>query len=320
MVGRFVPRLLVGILAVMLFYGLLTHARLGGPKGVLEGPWRAIGHYATAVAAGLGLGGGAPDAASLSALREVATRFLWTLLLTGAGFCVALLGCAVVLGAWPRAKAWLRRRRAWFMTRGGREGEGAIHRTGDTGTSLGGGPLISVLRLPSFVIALFLKTLIDMSGVIPQSWDHGGIRFGICLAAVGLGGGMLPDLLQILRRAHARAWAKGYADAARAAGESVTRHAWPEMVVPVIDYAFSRSLDILGGVIAVEYVVGYPGIGQMLLSHFLMKYNQVISQAGAWDRVYAGLLLILVAGLLVDPIRQLILRGLDPRYGADESQ
>ena len=313
--GRCVFLFLAGIVVVTFFYAMLGF-RSDDLATILRGPWLFVARYAQALGAHLGLWGSESGGWEWAALRDVGARFLATLLLTGAAFCVALLAGAGISWGWPRIQALLAALPAGRAGSAGAERQKTLLLREPPAES--SGILLSVLRLPSFVIAIFVKALADLGGASQAFWDHLEIRFGICVIAVGLGGGMLPDLLQILRQAGARARTKGYADAARVSGDRVTRHVWPEMFVPVLDYAFSRSLDVLGGVIAVEYIIGFPGIGQMLLSHFLMKYSQTVGQAEARDRVFLGLLLIVTVGLLIDPLRLLILRKFDPRYGPDE--
>jgi peptide/nickel transport system permease protein len=78
-----------------------------------------------------------------------------------------------------------------------------------------------------------------------------------------------PYIARIMRASMIEVLESEYVEAARLKGLSewrvVTRHAFPNAVVPLIQVLAVQTAFLAGSLVVVEFVFGYPGVGQSLV-------------------------------------------------------
>jgi peptide/nickel transport system permease protein len=86
--------------------------------------------------------------------------------------------------------------------------------------------------------------------------------------------------------------------------DAVTRHAFPNALVPAIAVLGVNTGQMLGGIVIVEYIFGWPGLGSLALSSFL-QHDYPVAQGV----VLLAALAFLVVSFVVDVVSALV----DPR-------
>jgi peptide/nickel transport system permease protein len=135
---------------------------------------------------------------------------------------------------------------------------------------------VVLAALPEFVVGIALILLFGTTlGILPV--DSSGLAFGsledrvlaYVLPALTLVLVMVPYLARMARACMREALLSPYAEAATLRGLSprtVTwTHAFPNAAVPLVNAVAINIVYLLGGVIVVENVFGFPGIGQQLV-------------------------------------------------------
>jgi len=229
--------------------------------GLNESPVTQYWHWVTGVvhgdlgnslvAGGSGLGGGGAAKQSVSSLvgpRLVNSGFLVLL----AGLVSTLIG--VALGLW----AALRR-----------------DKFSDHALSVG---LLAVAALPEFVVGIVLVLVfaslvfhvlpgVSVLGPSQRPWDHLNL---LVLPVATLTLVTVPYTFRMVRAATIEALESDYVEMARLKGLSerrvLLRHALPNAVAPTIQVIGLNFLYLAGGIVVVEFVFAYPGIGQGLVN------------------------------------------------------
>jgi peptide/nickel transport system permease protein len=81
---------------------------------------------------------------------------------------------------------------------------------------------------------------------------------------LGIGNGMVSEVIRYLRDEIDRVMAEDYIRTARAKGASVWKHAFKEgLLIPVTEILASKIPFVLGGAVIVEQVFNWPGMGRM---------------------------------------------------------
>jgi peptide/nickel transport system permease protein len=257
---------------------------------------RQFGHYLLATARG-DLGFSIHFNQPVGAL--ILHRAGWTLLLAGGSLALAaglgwLLG---LLTAW-RARSW------WSVALG----------------------LVALVvgSLPEFVVGLALLILFAVtwrlfpaSGALAPFQDCAGVHLAGCagdaarhaaLPGATLTLAHVPAFLLLTRGAVAQELSQGYITVARAKGLSepriALRHVARNAATPVLAYLGVRVGLLIGGVVVVETLFAYPGLGQLT---FLAVAARDYPLLQALFLLFG--LAIVVAGLVSD----LLLARLDPR-------
>jgi len=97
--------------------------------------------------------------------------------------------------------------------------------------------------------------------------DSGGIdwlKFFFPVVVLGLGSGLISEIIRFVRMEVARVMDEEYIRTARAKGASVWLHAYKEaLVLPVSEIVASKIPFFLGGAIIVEQIFNWQGVGRM---------------------------------------------------------
>lgn len=222
----------------------------------------------------------------------------------------ALLGLtALALAAF--AGALLGVRAAWWH---GRRQERALT-----------GALVFLGALPEFVVGLLLVVLLAVwwpllpaRGALSPFASCEGIAGAVRCAAdaathlvlplATLGLAHLPGFYLVMRAATLAEFAQGYVVTARAKGlrerHVALRHAARNALLPFVALFGARLGFVIGGVVVVESVFGYPGVGQLAFEAVLARDYPVLQ---------AVFLLAGAAVLVANAVADAALPRLDPR-------
>ncbi|WP_408899740.1 ABC transporter permease (plasmid) [Nocardioides sp. R1-1] len=142
---------------------------------------------------------------------------------------------------------------------------------------------LAVLALPEFVVAIFVTVLLStnvfhwfpaVSALSPgqRPWDDIAM---LVLPTVVLVIVIAPYVFRMMRAATIDALESEYVEMARLKGLSkrqvLLRHALPNAVAPTVQAIGLNLLYLAGGIVVVETVFNYPGIGQALYQAVLSK-------------------------------------------------
>jgi len=263
MLGYLAPRVLqlvVTLLAITVLVFAMLRLIPGDPAMVIAGT-DATPELVARIREGLGLE--RPIAAQLlSYLGDVATgdlgrsirtgapvtaemypRFVATLQLTLASMLLAV-GGGTIVGVW----AALHR---------GRLADAAILVSSLAGTSA-----------PSFWVGLVLMIYVGyQAGLLPIAGYDTPLHLVLPAVTVAVGG--MPMIVRLVRAAMLEALEEDYVRTARAKGLGETavvmKHGLRNALVPVITVVGLEFGRLLGGVVVVESVFAWPGLGRMLL-------------------------------------------------------
>jgi peptide/nickel transport system permease protein len=135
---------------------------------------------------------------------------------------------------------------------------------------------LAVTSLPEFVIGIFLIIIfaVDIFHVLPGvSFLGVGVHFWnapklLILPIATLVIVIVPYIYRMMRAAMVEALESDYVEMARLKGvpskRLVIRHALPNAIAPTIQVVGLNFLYLAGGIVIVEVLFGYPGIGQGL--------------------------------------------------------
>jgi peptide/nickel transport system permease protein len=224
-----------------------------------------------------------------------------TLVLAGAATALSWL-LALPLGIW-----WARRR------------------TGAPAKALAGATAL-LLAVPDVVAALGLMLLALRTGWLPLggmvSLGHetmgpaaraADLLAHLALPVLALALGALPLLLRHVRAAAAAALAEPFVLAARAHGiperQVLLRHVLPAAANPLVSLFGLSVASLLSMSLLVEAVMGWPGLGPLLLEAILARDFDLVLAS-----VLASTVFLLAGNLLAD----LLLLAVDPRIRAEE--
>lgn len=128
-----------------------------------------------------------------------------------------------------------------------------------------------ISSLPVFwlgYIAIYIST--EYFDYFPLSVGRGSdegmdwAQFLIPVLVLGLGSGIISEVVRHVRMEVARVMAEEYIRTARAKGAAVWRHAFKEgFLLPLTEIFAAKIPFILGGAIIVEQVFNWPGMGRM---------------------------------------------------------
>jgi peptide/nickel transport system permease protein len=140
---------------------------------------------------------------------------------------------------------------------------------------------LAVTSLPEFVIAIFLVIIFStvllhiLPGVSPLESTTGALKpwqdpKELVLPVAALVIVITPYIFRMMRAATIEALESEYVEMARLNGLSPTRvllrHALPNAIAPTIQVIGLNFLYLAGGIVLVEFVFDYPGIGQGLVN------------------------------------------------------
>jgi peptide/nickel transport system permease protein len=192
----------------------------------------------------------------------------------------------------------------WSALHEGRVSDGIVRVTSQFGVS------VPDFWMGILLIALFSTTLgwLPTSGYRPLLGDPGGWLQHLVLPGLTVGLVAAAILTRYIRSAVLEVAAMGYVRTARSKGLSprvVTfRHTVRNALVPILTITGIQLATILGGVIVVEVVFAWPGLGRLV-------YNAVAARD--YPVIQGAVLLIAVLFLLINLIVDLLYAVVDPR-------
>jgi len=192
----------------------------------------------------------------------------------------------------------------WSALHEGRISDGIVRVTSQFGVS------VPDFWMGILLIALFSTTLgwLPTSGYRPLLGDPGGWLQHLVLPGLTVGLVAAAILTRYIRSAVLEVAAMGYVRTARSKGLSprvVTfRHTVRNALVPILTITGIQLATILGGVIVVEVVFAWPGLGRLV-------YNAVAARD--YPVIQGAVLLIAVLFLLINLIVDLLYAVVDPR-------
>jgi peptide/nickel transport system permease protein len=192
----------------------------------------------------------------------------------------------------------------WSALREGRISDAIVRVTSQLGVS------VPDFWLGILLIALFSTTLgwLPTSGYRPLLRDPGGWLQHLVLPGLTVGLVAAAILTRYVRAAVLEVAAMGYVRTARSKGLSprvVTfRHTVRNALVPILTITGIQLATIFGGVIVVEVVFAWPGLGRLV-------YNAVAARD--YPVIQGAVLLIAVLFLLINLIVDLLYAVVDPR-------
>ena len=137
---------------------------------------------------------------------------------------------------------------------------------------------LAVTSLPEFVIAITLVILLATTlfhvlpaiALIPPGTYAWQQPKQLILPVITLALVIIPYIMRMTRAAMIEALESDYVEMARLKGvperQVVLRHALPNAIAPVIQVIGLNFLYLAGGIVVVEYVFNFPGIGTGLVS------------------------------------------------------
>jgi peptide/nickel transport system permease protein len=136
---------------------------------------------------------------------------------------------------------------------------------------------LAVTALPEFVVAMVLVSLfaalvwhiLPAVSVFPPGTSPWSIPSLLVLPVLTLVIVIVPYTFRMMRAAMIDALESDYVEMARLKGMSPRRvlavHALPNAIAPTIQVIGLNFLYLAGGIVVVEYVFNYPGLGQLLV-------------------------------------------------------
>lgn len=154
------------------------------------------------------------------------------------------------------------------------------------------------VSMPNFWLGLLLILFFSVHlGALPV-FGRGGIEH-LILPAITLGTGMAAITTRLIRSSMLEVLTQDYIRTARAKGLSekivIGKHALKNALIPVITIIGLQFAALLDGVVIIEVIFAWPGIGRLLVDSVFARDIPVI-QAG----VLFSAILITTANLLVD--------------------
>lgn len=192
----------------------------------------------------------------------------------------------------------------WAALREGRVSDAIVRITSQFGVS------IPDFWLGILLIALFSSTLgwLPTSGYRPLFDDPGGWLRHIILPGLTVGLVAAAIMTRYIRSAVLEVASMGYVRTARSKGLSprvvTLRHTVRNALIPVLTITGIQLATILGGVIVVEVVFAWPGLGRLV-------YNAVAARD--YPVIQGAVLLMAALFLLINLIVDVLYAVVDPR-------
>ena len=176
------------------------------------------------------------------------------------------------------------------------------------------GITLATISLPEFVVGYILMFLLAVKFRVFSSFAmvHDGMGLGERLQAVALPVTVLvlvvlAHMMRMTRAAILNVMQSAYIETAELKGISpfkvIFRHAFPNAIAPVVNVVMLNLAYLVVGVVVVEVVFVYPGMGQYLVDHVAKRDVPVVQACGLiFAAVYIGLnILADVVSILANP-------------------
>jgi peptide/nickel transport system permease protein len=163
----------------------------------------------------------------------------------------------------------------------------ALHR-GKAGDHAATGISLVFAALPDFVIGIALVTLFSTTvfALLPsvtmappgdQVWDY---PLQLILPVLTLVLVIMPYIIRMMRTTMLEVLDSGYVEMARLKGvperRVIWRHALPHAIAPVAQVVAIQLAWLAGGIVVVEFLFRYPGVGQALVDAVTNRDVQVV--------------------------------------------
>lgn len=153
------------------------------------------------------------------------------------------------------------------------------------------GITLATISLPEFVIGYILMYLLTVKFRIfsPISTLNDGMSFGqelyaIAIPVMVLVFVVLAHMMRMTRAAILNVMQSAYVETAELKGlrplAIIARHAFPNAVAPVVNVVMLNLAYLVVGVVVVEVVSVYPGMGQYLVDHVAKRDLPVVQACG----------------------------------------
>ncbi|MBS0564883.1 MAG: ABC transporter permease [Proteobacteria bacterium] len=176
------------------------------------------------------------------------------------------------------------------------------------------GVTLATISLPEFVAGYILMFLLTVKFRVfsPISTIFPGMSLGDKLYAIALPVAVLvlvvlAHMMRMTRAAILNVMQSAYIETAELKGlrpfTIIARHAFPNAVAPVVNVVMLNLAYLVVGVVVVEVVFVYPGMGQYLVDHVAKRDIPVVQACGLiFAAVYIGLnILADVISILANP-------------------
>jgi peptide/nickel transport system permease protein len=173
---------------------------------------------------------------------------------------------------------------------------------------------LTTISLPEFLLGYILIYVfaVEFRLFPSMSITHEGMTFGERLNAVALPVmvlvlAVLGHMMRMTRAAILSVMQSAYIETAELKGlppmAIVSRHAFPNALSPVVNVVMINLAYLVVGVVVVEVVFVYPGMGQYLVDHVAKRDVPVVQACGlVFAAVYIGLnLLADIISILTNP-------------------
>jgi len=176
------------------------------------------------------------------------------------------------------------------------------------------GSTLTAISLPEFFIGYLLIYLfaVQLNWFPSVSTVHGGMSLGERLHAIALPAAtltlvILAHMMRMTRAAILNVMQSPYIETAELKGlgsfRIIARHAFPNAIAPVVNVVMLNLAFLIVGVVVVEVIFVYPGMGQYLIDHVSKRDVPVVQAVGLiFAAVYIGLnMLADIIAILTNP-------------------
>lgn len=176
--------------------------------------------------------------------------------------------------------------------------------------------VVAGVAIPTFALGLFLIVGVGVElGWLPtggmSSFGHGGLRDRLehlILPSIALGVGPAAIIARLTRSAMLEVLNQDYVRTARAKGLReqivVRRHAFRNVLIPVITVIGLQIGSLLGGAVLVEIVFSWPGMGELIINGITQRDYPVVQAS-----VLVVAMIFIVVNIIVDVLYAIV----DPR-------
>ncbi len=176
------------------------------------------------------------------------------------------------------------------------------------------GTTLAAISVPEFLLGYIMMYFVGVQlGWFPTVASvHGGMSFwqklnAVALPALVLTMVVLAHMMRMTRAAILNVMQSAYIETAELKGlrklTIIARHAMPNSIAPIVNVVMINLAYLVVGVVVIEVVFVYPGMGQYLVDHVSKRDVPVVQACGLiFATVYIGLNLIAdLVSILTNP-------------------
>lgn len=176
------------------------------------------------------------------------------------------------------------------------------------------GTTLAAISVPEFLLGYIMMYFVGVQlGWFPTVASvHGGMSFwqklnAVALPALVLTMVVLAHMMRMTRAAILNVMQSAYIETAELKGlrklTIIARHAMPNSIAPIVNVVMINLAYLVVGVVVIEVVFVYPGMGQYLVDHVSKRDVPVVQACGLiFATVYIGLNMIAdIVSILANP-------------------